>query len=85
MVSENGIIGRIDDMTGTGRLSYGSEELFDEPTGIDIGIDNRIYIADDDDRIIRINDMSGSGWIEYGTSGSGVGEFDNPRSVVVVP
>ena len=87
MLSERGVIGRIDHMTGTGWGSFGSdsEELFDEPTCIDIGIDNRIYIVDDNSRVICIDDMSGSGWVEYGTDGSGIGEFDNSISIVVMP
>ena len=86
MISEGGVIGCIDDMTGSGWVSYGNEELFNEPCGIDIGLDNKIYISDsDNDRIVRIDDMTGSGWIEYGSFGSGDGEFGMPMGIIVIP
>jgi len=87
MISEGGVIGCIDDMTGTGWVSYGEgEDFFNEPCGIDIGADNKIYILDsDNDRIVRIDDITGSGWIEYGSCGSGDGEFGMPTGIAVIP
>jgi hypothetical protein len=42
-----------------------------------------MYIADrDNDRIVKINGMNGFGWTTFGTSGSGVGQFDNPVCVL---
>ena len=42
-----------------------------------------LYIADrGNDRIVKVNGFSGLGWLSYGSSGSGVGNFDNPTAVL---
>ena len=77
----NNRIIRMDDMTGAGWETFGSEGNgvgeFIKPSGIAIGPDEKIYVVDSgNNRIVRIDDMNGEGWISYGTGGNGVGEFD---------
>ena len=77
---------RIEDMTGKGRVSYGSRgsgvNQFDvkgRSPHFTIDSKGRIYIPDTlNDRIIRVDDMTGKGWVTYGTSGKMEGE-DSPR------
>ncbi len=79
-------ITKIDDISGTGRISYGSPGTgvgqFGIPCGVKIGPDDKIYIADMDlHRIVRIDDMSGSNWTTYGTLGSGPNMFNAPYDI----
>ena len=78
----NSRIVKIDNMTGTGWESLGG---FVEPHGVAVGPDKRIYIADTrNHRIIRVDDMTGTGWLVYGSSGSGVGGFNQPSYLTVI-
>ena len=66
---------RMDDMGGTGWVSFGSFgnsiNQFNNPRWGDIGPDGKIYIPDmRNDRIVRIDDITGKGWVTYGVSGS---------------
>ena len=66
---------RMDDMGGTGWVSFGSFGVgvnqFNNPLWGDIGPDGKIYIPDmRNDRIVRIDDITGKGWVTYGVSGS---------------
>ena len=77
---------RIEDMTGKGRVSYGSRgsgvNQFDvkgRSPHFTIDSKGRIYIPDTlNDRIIRVDDLTGKGWVTYGTSGKTEGP-DSPR------
>ena len=63
---------RIDDMSGTGLVSFGGlpPRFMVNPQDIDFDSLNRIYIADwRNDRIVRFNDMSGTGWVTYDGGG----------------
>ena len=80
---------RIDDMTGSGWVSYGTEGSgvgeFYRTTAVAIGPEGRVYIADfGNDRIVRIDNMSGEGWVSLGTEGSGIGELSGPRGIDIV-
>src|SRR5262249_48067912 len=62
---------RIDDLNGSGWVSYGSYGSgvgqFNFPRGIFIDRRDRIYVADTyNPRIVRIDDMNGSGLAPYG-------------------
>ncbi|MFP4460551.1 MAG: NHL repeat-containing protein, partial [Candidatus Zixiibacteriota bacterium] len=76
---------RIDDMSGAGWIELsgdGAGDNFVGQYGIDIDRTERVYIADwAADRIIRVDDMTGAGWTSFGTTGSGVGEFNDPHNV----
>ncbi len=69
----NGRLVRLDDIEGSGWTTYGqrlasSAELsqagrFAEPTGIAVGTDGRLHIADPQaGRVVSIDDIAGSGW-----------------------
>jgi len=73
---------RINDMTGTGWISYSGRN--DDIIDVAIDTEGRIYLANfSNNSIFRINDMSGAGRINYGFYGSGVGEFGYPLSIAV--
>ena len=81
----HGIV-RIEDMTGKGRVSYGSRgsgvnqfDIKDRSAHFAVDSKGRIYIPDTlNDRIIRVDDMTGKGWVTYGTSGKTEGQ-NSPR------
>ena len=65
---------RINDLTGAGWVTYGTNGTsvgqFLEPQSITIDGQDRIYISDEDKntqggRIVRMDDMSGKGWITF--------------------
>ncbi len=70
---------RIDDMSGSGWIEFGSfgDSIgsFDGPCSVIESSDGKIYVTDrGNDRVIRIDDMTGVGWIE-------LGGFTWPRSI----
>ena len=86
---------RMDDMRGGGWIAYGSwgtePGQFKNPSDVSVDSGGRIYVADTgNNRIARMDDMTGSNWITLGSqwttgggSGSGVGQFNYPTSVLV--
>ncbi len=86
--SSNHRIVRMDDMSGTGWVSYGAlgsgAGHFQWPTGIAVDATGHIYVADQyNSRIARIDDMSGSGWTTCNASTSGLGAFSLPAGVAL--
>jgi DNA-binding beta-propeller fold protein YncE len=64
----NDRIVRVDDMTGGGWVTFGTQGgapgQIHWPWGVDLDASGRIYIADSaNGRIVRVDDMSGTGWI----------------------
>ncbi|MFP4460217.1 MAG: NHL repeat-containing protein [Candidatus Zixiibacteriota bacterium] len=64
---------KIDDISGTGWISYGSSGSglghFDGAIDVQVGPDDKIYIVDrGNNRIVRIDDMTGAGWTETPSS-----------------
>ena len=76
-VGEDFQIERLDDMSGAGRLSFGTHgsgmNQFGRASTICIDPAGRIYIADGwtNGRIVRIDDMTGKGWTTFGSYGTG--------------
>ncbi len=67
----NNRIVRVDDMSGAGWTTLGSQgggtNQFDKPRGIFVDASGRIYVADTgNDRIVRMNDITGAGWNRIG-------------------
>jgi len=65
-----GRIVRMDDMDGTGWVTFGTTGSgrgeFKEPSGIAVDAAGRIFVVDSRNaRIVRVDDMSGAGWIEF--------------------
>ena len=61
---------RMDDMGGTGWVSFGSlgagVNQFNEPKQLAMDKQGRIYISDQrNSRIVRIDDFTGKGWVSY--------------------
>jgi DNA-binding beta-propeller fold protein YncE len=76
----------MDDMSGAGRVAFGTEGSgvgqLRYPAGIAVDEQGRIYVCDFDNfRIVRIDDMQGSNWTELGHYGSGQCEFINPCGI----
>jgi len=79
---------RIDDMTGAGWITLGTQgggaNQFSFPAGIFVEATGRIYMADGgNNRIVRVDDMTGAGWTSFGTKGSSVNQFSFPAGVAV--
>jgi streptogramin lyase len=60
---------RIDDITGAGRVTYGSHGpgrgQFNMPNDVFIDVNGRILVTDTGNhRVVRLDDMAGSGWVE---------------------
>jgi|GEM_PF-3169950 len=69
-----GQIVRVEDMTGAGRVAFGSwgtgQNQFRNPSDVFVDGQDVIYVADTENgRIVRMDDMSGAGWTEYSTMG----------------
>jgi Tol biopolymer transport system component/sugar lactone lactonase YvrE len=82
---------RMDDLSGSGRVSYGPPGPADNNTpgtlgGVWVDSAGRIFLTDiDNSRIMRINDMNGAGRVVLGTKGSLTGEFTGPQGICVDP
>jgi len=83
--TENDRIVRIDDMTGAGWTTFGTQgngvNQVNDPHDIKVSHSGEIYIADSGNgRLIRMLDMNGSGWITFGSQPN---EFDqtNPNAI----
>src|SRR5262245_28037110 len=81
-------ISRMDDIAGTGFLTYGRPGSgvgeFAGPFGLAIDSQDRIYVADaDNGRLVRMDAIDGSGWTTLGRTGSGRNEFREPEDVAV--
>jgi streptogramin lyase len=79
---------RINDMTGAGWISFGTEgggrNQFRRPASIFLDQRSRIYLADwGNGRIVRIDDMTGAGWTALGPTEVGAGHFAAARSIFV--
>ena len=87
----NNRIVRIDDMTGKGWVSLGSNASadanhFDKPQGLYVDDEDplHIYIADTGNcRIVRMDDMTGLNWEIFGRRGDGASQFNQPTSIFV--
>ena len=44
---------------------------------------NRIYLTDSLNRVVRMDDMTGAGFKSFGTTGAGTGQFNNPNGIWV--
>ncbi len=71
----NARVVRMDDMTGAGWTTLGTEgsgtNQFHEPRGVFVDAARRIYVADSwNDRIVRMDDMTGKGWRRIGEHSS---------------
>ncbi|MCW3096792.1 MAG: repeat containing protein [Chthonomonadaceae bacterium] len=72
---------RMDDMTGKNWQVF---DLLEEPTGVSVDKDGRIYIANyAGSSITRIDSMDGKGVKEFGKEGSGKGEFSLPFRIAL--
>jgi sugar lactone lactonase YvrE len=77
---------RMDDMTGSGWLAFGTYgsgvNQFNNPSAVELDSSRRIYVVEfTGGRIVRMNDMSGTGWVSFGSSGSGINKFNSPHSI----
>jgi streptogramin lyase len=86
--SGNNRITRMDDMTGAGWMTLGSEgagvNQFTHPSGIFVDKASRIYVADSgNNRIVRVNDMLGAGWATLGGPGRGTNQFSEIQGICV--
>ena len=61
------------------------EDLFVEPTGIDVGPDGNVYVADAGASRVRVLEENGIPLFEFGTEGDGPGSFRAPVDVAVGP
>lgn len=80
---------RVDDMSGTNELSFGSTgtgvNQFYGTSGIALDSSGRIYIGDMyNARIVRIDDMTGKNWTTFGTYGSGANQFSYQTSDIAI-
>jgi hypothetical protein len=81
-IVSSGRLVRIDDMDGTGWVTFtppgsGLKDAILDQSG-------RIYISDNTNhRIVRFNDMQGSGFVSFGSYGNGVGQFNEPEGVAL--
>lgn len=81
---------RINDMTGAGWISFGTEgggrNQFRRPSHIFLDARGRIYVADwGNGRIVRMDDITGAGWTALGPKEAGVGHFQAPWNIFVDP
>lgn len=86
--SQNNRIVRINDITGAGRVAYGSlgsgKDKFRFPNAIAVNAAGQIFVSDSDNhRVIRIDNMTGAGWQKIGNSGYGDGQFVRPIGIAV--
>jgi sugar lactone lactonase YvrE len=86
--TDNHRVVRINDMSGAGFVSFGSQGSgvgqFNRPEGVAVDALGRIYLTDNENhRIVRINDMSGTGWVTFGSFGGGVGQLNEPHDIAV--
>lgn len=86
MDANNHRVVRIDDVTGTGFVSFGtygtwSGELGD-PDAVAVDANGRIYVADHgNSRVVCLDDISGTRFTEYG--GSAGDAFNRVSGVVI--
>jgi streptogramin lyase len=80
------------DMTGAGWTTLpgadagaeaGAPGSFLSPRDVFISASGKIYIVDDNDRIVRMDDITGAGWTTFGTTGTGTNQFGSPFGVAV--
>jgi DNA-binding beta-propeller fold protein YncE len=63
---------------------YGSDPgQFDDPGGIAVGADGKIYVADTDNHRIQVLEGDGTPLVQYGSEGSGSGQFQYPKGIAV--
>jgi DNA-binding beta-propeller fold protein YncE len=84
--TDNHRIVRINDMTGSGWIAFGTKgsgaNQFLSPIGIFVDTAGQIYVTDTGNhRIVRINDMSGTGWTVF--EGTAQQKFDQPVGIFV--
>lgn len=76
------------DLGGAGIVQVGTRgsgaNQFSAVTYASVGGDGRVYAADSgNNRIARVDDLTQPAtWIAVGSKGTGIGEFNNPKSVV---
>src|SRR5262245_4224463 len=93
--SSNNRVVRINDMTGAGWTTIGTQgagvKQFNAPAGLYVAWDHlsfppkrHIYVADRlNHRIVRFDDMGGAGWKTFGTQGDGIKQFNEPTGIHV--
>lgn len=82
----NNSVTRMDDMAGTGRISFGTAGSgvgqFNNPTNLTMDADGLLLLCDaGNNRIVRMDDMTGAGFTSFGTNGNGVGQFNEPWGI----
>ncbi|HUJ79246.1 MAG TPA: NHL repeat-containing protein [Nitrospiria bacterium] len=86
--TSNNRIVRMDDMSGTNSVAFGSlggdRYQFNTPIGIAVDANFHIYVADARNyRIVEMDDMSGTNWTDLGAYGSGDFQFAFPKGIAV--
>ena len=71
-------INRMDDMTGSGLISFAGSAgtPLGNPSGIAVDSKNRIHVFDGSNQIIRFDDMTGKNLITLGSHGNGTNQFN---------
>ena len=71
-------------ISNAGSSGSGNGE-FNSATGITLGHDGNLYVADGSNHRIQVLDKNGSFLRKFGSSGTAPGQFESPKSVAFLP